>query len=209
VSRWQQPRRAAQGFTLIELMVAVVIFAILAALGYAALNNSMRYHEVTDQSLRKLRELQTAVRLLGQDFEQLAPRPVRDPLGGPNQPALWGDLRNAYPVLLTRAGWANNAGVQRPSLQRVGYLLDNGTLRRDSWTVLDATAANEPVRRELLKSVKRFEVRYLTVSRAWITQWPEPGTQPPQNERDRPIAVEVTLELTDWGVITRLFELPG
>jgi general secretion pathway protein J len=202
-------RLVPRGFTLIELLVAVVIFAILAAAGYAALNNSMRFREVTDQSILKLHELQTAVRLLGQDFQELAPRPVRDPLGGPNQPALLADARNAYVVLLTRAGWANNAGVQRPGLQRVGYLLDNGTLRRDSWTVLDATQSNEPVRRELLRSVKRFEIRYLGNGREWLSQWPAPGGQPAQSERAMPIAVEVTLEIDGWGVITRLFEVPG
>jgi general secretion pathway protein J len=204
------PRNIARsGFTLVELLVAIVIFSILAALGYAALNNSMRFREVTDQNLEKLHTLQTAVRLLAQDFEQLAPRPVRDPLGGPNQPALLADVRNAYVVLLTRGGWTNNAGVQRPGLQRVGYLLDNGTLRRDSWNVLDATAQNEPVRRELLRSVKRFEIRYMTSGREWLTQWPAPGGQPALSERVRPIAVEVTLEIDGWGTITRLFEVPG
>jgi general secretion pathway protein J len=198
-----------RGFTLIELMVAVVIFAILAALGYASLAKTIRFHEITDDNLRKLHDLQTAVRLLGQDFEQLAPRPVRDPLGGPNQPALAADARSAYAVLLTRGGWTNNAGIQRPSLQRVGYLVDNGILRRDSWTVLDATPNNEPVRREIIHGVKRFEIRYMDISRQWITQWPPPGSPIPQSERTRPIAVEVTLELDGWGVISRIFEIPA
>jgi general secretion pathway protein J len=202
-------RVSLRGFTLVELLVAIVIFTILAALGYAALNNSMRYREVTERNLAQLRSLQTTVRLLAQDFEELVPRPVRDPLGGPNQPALLADGRNAYTVLMTRAGWSNTAGLQRPTLQRVGYLIDNGTLRRDAWTVLDATQASEPQRRELIKKVKRFEVRYLDRGRQWLTQWPPAGTQSPTTERERPLAVEVTLELDDWGIITRLFEIPG
>ena len=198
-----------RGFTLFELMIAVAIFVILVALGYGSLKNSIRFRETTERNQAKLHDLQTAVRLLGQDFEELAPRPVRDPLGGPNQPALVADKRNAYTVLLTRDGWSNTAGVQRPALQRVGYLLDAGTLRRDAWTVLDATQSNEPVKRELLKKVKRFELRYLDNGRQWQTQWPPAGTAPPAAERMRPLVVEVTLELEDWGVITRLFEVPG
>jgi general secretion pathway protein J len=207
VARETSPR--GRGFTLFELMVSVAIFAILAALGYASLNNSMRYREVIDRNLAKLHDLQTTVRLLAQDFEELAPRPVRDPLGGPKQPSLLADGRNAYAVLLTRAGWANTAGLQRPALQRVGYFVDNGTLRRDSWTVLDATQLNEPVKRELIKKVKRFEVKFMDNGRQWLTQWPPTGSVSPASERDRPLAVEVTLELDDWGVITRLFEVPG
>ena len=209
MTRSGSSRAPHSGFTLFELMVAVAIFAILAALGYASLNNSIRYREVTDRNLAKLRDLQTTVRLLGQDFQELAPRPVRDALGGPNQPALSADARNAYVVVMTRAGWSNTAGLQRPALQRVGYLLDNGTLRRDSWTVLDATQSSEPLRRELMRKVKRFEVKYLDTGRQWLTQWPPAASQPPTSERQRPLAVEVTLELEDWGVITRLFEIAG
>jgi type II secretion system protein J len=110
-------------------------------------------------------------------------------------------------VLLTRSGWSNTAGLQRPGLQRVGYFLDGTTLRRDTWTVLDATQSNEPVKRELLKKVKRFELRFMDRSRQWVTLWPSPAAAP--GGADLPMVVEVTLELDDWGVITRLFEVPG
>jgi general secretion pathway protein J len=203
------PLAGHRGFTLFELMISVAIFVILVALGYGSLKNSILFRETTERNQAKLHDLQTAVRLLSQDFEQLAPRPIRDPLGGPEQPALVADKRNAYTVLLTRDGWSNTAGLQRPALQRVGYILDAGTLRRDAWTVLDATQANEPVKRELLKKVKRFELRYLDGARQWQTQWPPTGTAPAAAQRLRPLAVEVTLETEDWGVITRLFEVPG
>jgi general secretion pathway protein J len=202
-------RARAGGFTLFELMIAIAIFAILAAIGYASLNSSIRFRETTERNVAKLHDLQTAVRLLGQDFGELAPRPVRSPLGGPNQPALIADRRNTYSVLLTRGGWSNTAGLQRPGLQRVGYFLDGTTLRRDTWTVLDATQSNEPVKRELLKRVKRFELRFMDRSRQWITQWPSPAAAASGVTTDTPVVVEVTLELEDWGVITRMFEVPG
>jgi type II secretion system protein J len=75
--------------------------------------------------------------------------------------------------------------------------------------VLDATQSNEPLRRELIKQVKRFELRYLDTGHQWLTQWPPPALQAPASERERPLAVEVTLELEDWGIITRLFEIAG
>ncbi len=202
-------RNRSRGFTLFELMVAIAIFAILTAIAYASLNSSIRNRETTAQNLAKLRELQTAVRLLEQDFQQLAPRPVRDALGGPNHPALSADGRNVYTVLLTRSGWSNTAGLQRPALQRVGYLIEGDTLRRDSWTVLDATQSNEPVKRVLLKKVRRFAIRFLDNAHQWQTQWPTASTPVPAGDRALPMVVEVTLELEDWGIITRLFEVAG
>ena len=199
----------SRGFTLFELMVAIAIFAILTALAYASLNNSIRNRETTAQNLAKLHDLQTAVRFLEQDFGQLAPRPVRDALGGPNHPALSADARNLYTVMLTRAGWSNTAGLQRPALQRVGYLIEGETLRRDSWTVLDATQSNEPVKRVLLKKVRRFALRFMDSAHQWQTQWPAASTPGPAGDRVLPMVVEVTLELEDWGIITRLFEVAG
>src|SRR6266850_1665979 len=47
---------------------------------------------------------------------------------------------------LTRGGWTNPNGLQRPGLQRVAYFFENGTLRREYWTVLDATQSNTTVK---------------------------------------------------------------
>jgi type II secretion system protein J len=112
-------------------------------------------------------------------------------------------------VTLTRAGWANPAGIQRPALERVTYILENGTLRREHWPVLDAVMATTTVRRELLDKVKSVTVRYMDLSFNWREQWPPQALagDPNANLRLRPIAVEVTLELEDWGKIVRVIEI--
>ena len=114
-------------------------------------------------------------------------------------------------VTLTRAGWANPAGIQRPALQRVTYILENGTLRREHWPVLDATLTTTTVRRELLDKVKSITLRYMDVSFQWRDQWPQQALagDPTSNLRLRPIAVEVTLELEDWGKLVRVIEVAG
>ena len=80
----------------------------------------------------RLHEVQTAMRVLEQDIVQLAPRPIRQPVGDGWLPALIGQADpNAQPILaLTRGGWNNPNGVQRPGLQRVAYFLEKNTLRR-------------------------------------------------------------------------------
>ncbi len=109
-------------------------------------------------------------------------------------------------VAFTRGGWANPAGIQRPTLERVSYRFANGTLRRMHWTVLDDVEGSVPVRRDLLTRVKSVSFRYMNEARQWTTQWPAVGAT---GLRSRPFAVEITLELEDWGHIVRVVEVPA
>ena len=114
--------KARRGFTLIELLVAMFIAAIMFALGYGAIKQALNTHESLKEQQAHLLELQTAVRVLEQDFVQLAPRPVRQAIGNePAQPALAGGAATtlgslssaptsgAPPIVaFTRAGWAGS-----------------------------------------------------------------------------------------------------
>jgi general secretion pathway protein J len=118
-------------------------------------------------------------------------------------------------VALTRAGWANPAGLQRPGLQRVAYFLENGTLRREFWSVLDPTLASTTTRRDLLTHVKAVTIRYLDVNHQWQEQWPPAtntvliGSTQELGLRQRPLAVEITLDTEDWGKVVRIVEVTG
>lgn len=207
--------RRARGFTLLELLVALFIAALIFAMGYGAIQQGLNSHETLKAQQAHLLELQTAVRLLEQDFAQLAPRPVRQAVGSePAQPALQGGVPGTQPIVaLTRDGWANPAGLQRPGLQRVAYFLENGTLRREYWNVLDPTLASTTARRDLLTHVKTFSLRYLDVNRQWQEQWPPAtstvmiGSSLELMLRERPLAVEITLDTEDWGKIVRIIEI--
>jgi len=202
---------ASRGFTLIELMVAVFITAILLSMGYGAVNQALSDREALNARQERLLAVQTAMRLLTQDFTQLTPRPVRQSIGDGWLPAIIGAPGTNSIVTLTRAGWANPAGIQRPALQRVTYILENGALRREHWPVLDATLTTTTVRRELLDKVKSMTLRYMDNSFQWRDQWPQQALagDATSNLRLRPIAVEVTLELEDWGKLVRLIEVAG
>jgi general secretion pathway protein J len=201
--------RSIGGFTLLELLVAVAIFSVVGTLALSGYTQLQRQSEYAEQRLERVREVQRAVQTLVQDLEQLEPRPIREPLGEARMPAvLAGDLVD-YRLQFTRSGWSNTAGLARPTLQRVGYRVDQDGLWRDHWAVLDRTLTLEPTRRKLLGGVRSVQFRFLDASRNWVERWPsaEPGTG--GDVRARPAAVEVTLLLDDWGEIRRLVEVPG
>lgn len=202
--------RRGGGFTLIEVLVSVFLLSVLSAFAYETLNYVRRSREVTTTAFERIRAIELAVHTLVTDFQQLEPRPVRDLLGESALPAVLADPRTTNLVTLTRGGWPNPVGLPRGTLQRVNYRLDNGTLIREYQTVLDATLANAPVKRELLKDVVRVTIRYMDSSRVWQDQWP-PLASGPQGPTValglRPMAVEIVIELRDAGRLTRLVEV--
>ena len=199
----------ARGFTLLELLVAMAIFAIVGALALTGYTQLQRQSEIVEQRLARTRDVQRTVQLVANDIEQIEPRPIREPIGETVLPAVSAGLDPSYLLSLTRAGYSNTAGVQRPTLQRVGYRLENGELWRDTWPALDRTIAVEPVRRKLLTGVRSVTFRFLDPSRSWVDRWPETQTPDAASARLRPAAVEVVIELEDWGEVRRLLEVPG
>ena len=204
-----------RGFTLLELLVAMFIAAIMFAIGYGAINQAVNNHSGIKDQQDRLAEVQTAVRVMEQDFVQLQPRPVRQTVGDGWLPSLLGNADpTAQPMVqLSRGGWNNPTGVQRPGLQRVAYFFEKNVLRREYWTVMDATLQNTTIKRDLLTHVKAVTFRYMDVSRQWQTQWPPAAvagaTGQESSLRMRPIAVEITLDTEDWGKLVRTIEVAG
>lgn len=116
---------------------------------------------------------------------------------------------------LTRGGWSNTAGQQRGTLQRVSYALVGDVLKRSYTTALDPVQATTPVVQDLLTGVKTVQLRYLDANQAWQNQWPSNAQALALASSDtlawqsRPVAVEITIEFTDWGRIRRLVEVAG
>jgi general secretion pathway protein J len=199
----------ASGFTLLELLVAVFITAILFALGYAAINQALQNRaQVRAQQLR-ITDLQRAMRVLAQDITQAVPRPVRDRVGGGDEEAFKADPRITTLLALTRGGVPQLAGTPRAALQRIEYHFERDALWRWVWPTLDGVQANEAAKRRLLSPVRAVRFRFMDASGQWVDQWPTSTIAAPQRLRVRPIAVEVTLDTEDYGPLVRLIEVPG
>lgn len=192
-------KNQAQGFTLIEVLVSVLVFAILAASAYVALDGLSAAAGHHQQRSERFADIQRAVSRLDADLRQLASRPVRGP-DGTLEPALAGRRGQ---LTASRAGWANPAEQPRSQLQRFGWSLADGTLSRTAWPVTDRLPGTPEGIEAVLTGVAGFELRYLDPVGQWHRDWPPAG----QPAATLPPAVEYVFELADRGSIRRLVVL--
>lgn len=82
--------RSAAGFTLIEILVALLILGIMSALGYGTYRAARISAERTEESLQRSRAIEFGMRMMVQDIEETVPRPVRDILGDVRKSAMLG-----------------------------------------------------------------------------------------------------------------------
>lgn len=201
--------RNVAGFTLLEVLVAVAIFAIVGMLAMTGYRELITQSERVEVSAARTRAIQSTMMRMAQDFATLEPRPVREALGEELDSALRARKDTEQLVEFTHSGWSNPAGLPRPTLQRVAYRLQDNKLRRDYWNVLDRTMTEEPTSVMLLDRVKSLDLRFMGADRDWKEQWPPLGYSGRDTQVVRPLAVEITIELEDWGKLTRLVEVSG
>ncbi|EED33806.1 general secretion pathway protein J [gamma proteobacterium NOR5-3] len=208
-----------RGFTLVEVLIALAVSAFVAAASYSGISSTLTGAEQLRSASERTRELNRALSLLNRDIRQFSNRAVRDEFGA-LQPALSGGPLAFYPLSLTRDGWTNSLQQPRSELQRVFYYLEDDALWRAYYTVLDRSVDAEPQRMELLSGVNALELRFLDTldnlevdgdlvldTRSWPRNWvAEPGAGssllPP------PVALELRLELSDFGELRKVYELP-
>lgn len=209
----------SRGFTLVEVMIAIFIAAVMFAIGYGAINQALRDRDSINVSQARITEIQRGMRVVAQDFAQIIARPARDTSGtGQLMPAVMATSSDEILLTFSRGGWSNPAGVPRPAEQRVRYRYNavDHSLVREHWLSVDPALNTEPRRRVLLSKVESVEMRFLDpASRNWRTDWPPNMPSGPVNPLQadqlllpRPLAIEVTIVLEDWGRVLRVFEIP-
>ena len=194
------------GFTLLELIVAIGIFAVFSLMAYGGLGEVLKAQSLVEHTDEATRDLQMALFRLSQDIEQTRARPIRDRFGDPVN-AFQLDADNVLDF--TSGGRANP--MQRPisALRRIGYFLRDGTLYRRSWQVLDLAQNSEEIVVELLDGVVDLRWRFLDDANEWQTEWPALSASTgavPQDARP-PKAVELRLETKCWGELRMLYRI--
>lgn len=172
-------RRHEAGFSLVEVMAAVLVFALISAISVGLLTTALRSKEASEGVMADLAAVQRVQALLSEDVGQLVMRSVRDEDGLTDPRVFALDVRGADPLspgregeareilVLTRTGWANPGGVQpRSGLQRVAWIYDGERLWREASLYPDQAQGAAPVRQLIAENVRELRIEAL-MSRVW------------------------------------------
>lgn len=199
---------AAHGFTLVEALVALALFALIALVGYRGLSAVIDARGHLERSERRWRDLDRVFAMWRSDLEATVNRKAIDNFaqsedafkadfdpGGASDAALW----------LTRLGAPGADGIPATP-QRIGWRVRDQQLQRLTWPAPDRGPRSEPDVLTVLGDVSSLSLRYLWLSStgpAWDTRWRSPV------HTSLPRAVELSLDLVDGRHLVRTFDLPA
>lgn len=212
------------GFTLLEVILSLFIFSLIATSTLFALRIGLSAGDQLERSDRELRQLQITRLLIKEDLAQLLARPVRDEFGNQNPAAfVGGTIANnsnfndeiRYLMRFTRGGWSNpDFEDPRPSVQYIEYLIRDDQLIRRARPFLDNAREQPFIERLLLDDVETVDLDFLTSyargDPQWIETWPIPNvTNPTISEGaaalNVPRVVRLTMQSRRYGELSQLF----
>ena len=190
-----------KGFTLVEMMVGLFVFALIASAGITVMRFAVDNQAIVRERTDRLGELQRMRALLKGDLIQAAARRTRDSAGRAMREAFFGGNNPAQPLLrFTRRGWDNPDAAARASIQYVEYRLNEGRLERVAANALDGGTPGPA--QVLVKRVSAADVAFL-----WRGEWIE--TLPGGAENPLPQAVRLTMNVDGVGALTQIFAVSG
>ncbi len=196
-----------KGFTLLELLIAIVLFSMISTAAYKLLTSTTRAQEVTQSILYELDKLQRAETIVEQDLFQIVRRMITDETGP--QPALQVPGNGEMLMEFTRSGWQNPLQAPRSTLQRVAYAHEGNELVRYYWPTLDRIPTTARMRQLLMTEVRSVNVRLLDQHNHWLTVWPHSSLPVDQgnNLTRLPLAVEITVVHEKMGPMVTVVPL--
>lgn len=187
------------GFTLLEILIALFIFTILAMMMTRGLHTVIDAQSGTERHAERLRELQLVLIRLSRDVEQVVNRPIKTS-DGQDASAFYGTARG---FVFTHGGLSSQ---QQQSLQRTQYIWTQGGFWRMVWSVLDQAAKSPPPsQRLLIADVIDAKFEYLDDKKSFHYDWPPSG----KSNAPIPRALRIHLTIKDWGTFTQTYVIPA
>lgn len=201
--------RKEHGFTLLEMLVALALFAVIYLVAHGTLANILSGSEKLSTEQKKWQQLDIAFTLMQEDLGYAIARSVRD-TSGFEIPAFVGQQSDtravSSPALeFSRSGIRALTTDRETGERRVAYRLKGGSLFRETWPTLDRKFDATPVDDRLLVDVTRFDVRFLNRDGHWLPAWPDIQ----HRAETTPVAVEITIGTNDGDSFNRIFLVNG
>jgi len=192
------------GFTLLEVLVAISIFSVVSLAGFTIFDTVLRGDENSKVRSERQNELQRAFLLMERDFLQIAKRSMRVSGEAPSKSFLQTSddsfLADEQAIAFVRNGWTNpGLLLPRSDMQNVAYRLVDETLERLHFNFVDAVVGEEPRVRPLITQVTSLAFEYYDGSK-WQKKW---------SGNTLPLAIAIEVETEDYGLIRRQFLVAG
>ncbi len=195
-----------KGYTLLEVLVALTVFAILSTITASAMYHAFNTRARVNVQAEQLNNIQIAMTLMMHDTSQIIDRPV-----------LGNEMRQFPPFIgeptymeFTRGGVVTLKNDKHQStLKRIAYICKDKKLIRRSWDTLDTPSRKNQKNKVLLTNIEACSFAYLSNSRQILPEWRPFAVQETQKGESLPIATEFKLTLSDWGAMSGLFIIPG
>ena len=195
----------SRGYTLIEVIVALAVFAILATLSGTVLVQAFNTRTHLAEETSRLNNLQLATTLIRRDAAQMVERAIRGTEGHLFPPF----VGESNYLEFTRSGVVNpNAVVLSSALKRVALLCSKKQLIRRSWISLDGPTHSDYQDKVLLDNLQACSIAYLSRSRQILNEWRPYAVQQNQKKEPLPTAIQLTLGLEHLGNLSLLFIIP-
>ena len=197
------------GFTLVEILVALLVFAVVGLLSTRLLSQSIDNQNNLQDRGQRLAEIHRAMRVLQRDIVQLSRRKIRD-AQGEELPALMVSDQGA--IEFSRVGWRNPLRQPRSEVQRVGYRWQDEKIIRGYWLTLDRSYDAEPAYQTLLENVEAIEFFAVDQLGNEHKQWPldpEANVVTEEGEALYLAAILVRAEIAPYGMIERIWQVPS
>jgi general secretion pathway protein J len=194
--------RSQHGFTLLEILIAVAIFALVSTATFSMMQQTIKASDVFNSKSDDLVTLQRAHRLLHNDFSQVIARPIRDQYGD-KQPAVISEVESwGTAIELTRTGRVNPLLKARSDLLRVRYFFDGERIIRRTWKHADRAPEAEYLDQVVLDKITSWQIRFLS-NNEWLEAWPDVSG----STTVLPGAFDVRFTIADRGEFRWLFDV--
>ncbi len=200
-------RNQQAGFTLLEIVVAMAVAALIGVGAMKVLDSATVTHKNINKTGARYNEIERALLFLSNDLQQIAPRQFRDEFGDLKNNLTSDDSIGKTHLSFTRLGRRNPAQLPRSNLEKLSYVLEEKKLQRISFLYPDGMNADQGLARDILHQVESFKVNFFD-GEQWNDFWPvDDGSQAPDDNSSEtlPVAIKVSLELSDIGLVERLF----